>query len=84
MLPGMFNNFFHKIEDSNRGCTRQFTAKHPHVNVRSTTRAQRFCIYSSSIIWNFTLDNFTPDRAIGTFKRQSLAPFLTSRVDLFK
>ena len=84
MLPGIFNNFFNKIEDSHSYCTRQSTAKHLYVNFRSTTRGQRSCIYSSSIIWNFILDNFNPDCAIGSFKRQSQALFLTSRVDLFK
>ena len=84
MLPGMFENFFHKIEDSHSYCTRQSTAKHLYVKFRSTTRGQRSCIYSSSIIWNFILDNFDPDCAIGSFKRQSQALFLTSQVDLFK
>ena len=45
MLPGIFNNFFHKIEDSHSYCTRQSTAKHLYVNFRSTTRGQRSCIY---------------------------------------
>ena len=65
-------------------CTRQSTAKHLYVNFRSTMRGQRSCIYSSSIIWNLILDNFNPDCAIGSFKRQSQALFLTSPVDLFK
>ena len=78
MLPGMFDNFFHKIEDTHSYCTRQSTAKHLYVKFRSTTRGQRSCIYSSSIIWNFILDNFDPDCAIGSFKRQSQALFLTS------
>ena len=84
MLPGISNNFFHKIEDSHSYCTRQSTAKHLYVNFRSTTRGQRSCIYRSSIICNFILDNFNPDCAIGSFKRQSQALFLTTRVDLFK
>ena len=84
MLPGMFDNFFHKIEDSHSYCTRQSTAKHMYVKFRSTTGGQRFCIYSSSIIRNFILDSFDPDCAIGSFKRQSQALFLTSQVDLFK
>ena len=79
MLPGIFDNFFHKIEDSHLYCTRQSTAKHLYVNFRSTTWGQRSCIYSSSIIWNFILDNFNPDCAVGSFKRQSQALFLTSR-----
>ena len=32
MLPGIFNNFYHKIEDSHSYCTRQPTAKHLPVN----------------------------------------------------
>ena len=84
MHPGIFSNLFHKIEDSHSYCARQSTAKHQYVNFRSTTRGQRSCIYSSSIIWNFILDNFDPDCAIGSFKRQYQALFLTSQVDLFK
>ena len=84
MLPGMFNNFFHKIDDSHSYCTHQSTAKHLYVNFRSGTRGQRSGKHSRSIIWNFIMDNFNPDCAIGSFKRQPQALFLTSQLDLFK
>ena len=84
LLPRMFDNFFHKIEDSHSYYTRQSTAKHLYVKLRSTTRGQRSCIYNSSIIWNFILDKFDPDCAIGSIKRQSQALFLTSQVDHFQ
>ena len=62
MLSEMFDSFFSRIEETHLYHTRQSSAKHLYVNVRSTSRGQRSCIYSSAIIWNCILDDFNPER----------------------
>ena len=71
MLPEMFNIYFDKLEYTHPCNTRKSVANHLYVDFRSTSRGQKFCICSSSIIWNFILDNLDPNCAIGSFKKQS-------------
>ena len=68
MLPEMWNIYFNKIEDIHSYNTRKSAANHLYVDFRSTSRGQKSCIYSSSVIWNFILDNLDPNCAIGSFK----------------
>ena len=69
MLPEMFNIYFNEIEDTHSYNTRMSAANHLYVDFRSTSRGQKSCIYSSSVIWNFILDNLDPHCAIGSFKK---------------
>ena len=80
MLPEQFDSFFSRIEETHSYHTRQSSAKHLYVNSRSTSRGKRSCIYSSAIIWNCILDNFSPECAIGLFKKQSRVLFFNSKV----
>ena len=84
MLPEMFNIYFNKIEDTHSYNTRKSAASHLYVDFRSTSRGQKSCIYSSSVIWNFILDNLDPNCAIGSFKKQSHLLFLNKQTDILK
>ena len=84
MLPEMFNIYFNKIEDTHSYNTRNSAANHLYVDFRSTSRGQKSCIYSSSVIWNFILDNLDPNCGIGSFKKQSHLLFLNKQTDILK
>ena len=84
MLPEMFNIYFNKIEDTHSYNTRKSAANHLYVDFRSTSRGQKSCIYSNSVIWNFILDNLDPNCAIGSFKKQSHLLFLNKQTDILK
>ena len=82
MLPEMFNIYFNKIKDTHSYNTRKSAANHLYVDFRSASRGQKSCIYSSSVIWNFILDNLDPNCAIGSFKKQSHLLFLNKQTDI--
>ena len=84
MLPEMFSTYFNQIEDTHSYNTRKSAANHLYVDFRSTPRGQKSCIYSSSIIWNFILDNLDPNCAIGSFKKLPHLLFLNTQTDILK
>ena len=58
LLPEMFNTYYNKIEDTHSYNTRKSAANHLYLDFRSTSRGQKSCIYSSSVIsWNCTGGN---------------------------
>ena len=67
MLHEIFDIYFNKIEETHSYNIRKSVANHLYVDFRSTSRGQKSSIFSSSIIWNFTLDNLDPKCAIGSF-----------------
>ena len=60
MLLEMINVYFNEIEDTQSYNTRKAAANHLYVDFWSISRAQMLCIYSSSVIWHFSLDNRWP------------------------
>ena len=84
MLPEIFADFFIKVEEIHSYNTRSSSAQHLFIHPRRTTRGQKSCIYSGSLIWNFILNHLDPNCTIGLFKKQTKDIFVHSDEDLFK